>query len=374
MILLISINCSEWGITAILLLSLQPHFKYGLKPYIGAQDRVTTVKHWRGQLHFDPLTPLLSSGNIAIEYFVKRDLLEERVDPISYLWRLPEVKRLLQKQQSEGSWRYPGKRKAIYPVYHYSLIETWKMIRLLVERYGFTKEHPVTGKAVEFIFSCQSEEGDIRGFIGNQYATYYTGAVMALLIKAGYVYDPRIEKGFKWLLSMRQDDGGWTVPILTHKFDGKTMYRLTSRHAEPVEPDRSKPSSHNWTDMVLRAFAAHPKYRRSKDARAAANLLKARFFQPDSYSSYKASSYWVRFLFWWPNLMTALDSLSLMGYSIDDPDVGKAVKWFVDHQEHSGLWKTTYVEGKEELDNEKNREGRLWVTLTICRIFKRFYG
>jgi hypothetical protein len=72
--------------------------------------------------------------------------------------------------------------------------------------------------------------------------------------------------------------------------------------------------------------------------------------------------------------MTALDSLSLMGYSIDDPDIEKALKWFVDHQEQSGLWKMTYVEGKEELENERNREGNLWVTLTICRIFKRLYG
>lgn len=332
------------------------------------------MKHWRGQLNFDPLSPLLSSGNEAVEYFAKRDLIEEGVEPLGYIWRLPGVQKVLQKQQPDGSWKYPGKQKNIYPKHHYSLLETWKMFRSLVEEYGFTKEHPAARKAAEFIFSCQTKDGDIRGFIGNQYATYYTGAVMAVLIQAGYENEPRIEKGFRWLLSMRQDDGGWTVPILTHKFDGKTVYRLTSQYAEPVEPDRSKPFSHNWTDMVLRAFAAHSRYRKSKEAKAAANLLKTRFFQPDSYTSYRAASYWVRFLFWWPNLVTALDSLSMMKYPVEDPDIQRALDWFTDHQEPSGLWRTTYVEGKEEFENERNREKRLWVSLAICRIFKRLYG
>ena len=39
--------------------------------------------------------------------------------------------------------------------------------------------------------------------------------------------------------------------------------------------------------MFLRAFAAHPKYRQSREALKAADLLKSTFFQPDVYSSYK---------------------------------------------------------------------------------------
>ena len=332
------------------------------------------MKNWRRSLKFDPISPLLSSDNEAIGYYVRRDLLGERVDPISHIWQLPEVQRVLKKQQADGSWRYPGKKTVVYPKHHYSLLETWKRFRLLVERYEFTEDHPAARKAAEFLFSCQTDAGDIRGFIGNQYATYYTGAVVALLIKAGYEDDPHIEKGVKWLLSMRQDDGGWTIPIQTHKFDRKTVYALTSQYAAPLEPDRSKPFSHIATDMVLRAFAVHPRYRTSKEAKIAGNLLKSRFFQPDVYSSYRAASYWVRFLFWWPNLLTALDSLSLMGFSKDDPDIRKALDWFIDHQDPTGLWKITYVKERGVIDNERNRVRQLWVSLAICRTFKRFYG
>ena len=331
------------------------------------------MEHWRGQLRFDPIAPLLSSGNEAIRYFARRDLLGEAVEPIGYIWRLPEAQRILQRQRSDGSWRRPGKPTRVYPRHHNSLLETWKTFRLLVEQYGFTKKHPAARRAAEFLFSCQTEDGDIRGFIGNQYATYYTGAVMAILIKAGYAGDPRIRRGFRWLLSIRQDDGGWTVPILTRKLNRTTMQRLTSQYAAPIEPDRSKPFSHNWTDMVLRAFAAHPLYRNSKEAKIAADLLKSQFFQPDSYPSYRAASYWVRFLFWWPNLITALDSLSLMGYRAHDPDIQRASNWLVDHQEASGLWRTTYVKGGKEPRDERNRERKLWITLDVCRVLKRIY-
>jgi hypothetical protein len=101
---------------------------------------------------------------------------------------------------------------------------------------------------------------------------------MSLFIKAGNEEDPRIEKGFQWLLSMRQDDMGWSIPIITHDFDRETMYRLTSQYTEPVEPDRSRPFPHNWTGMILRAFAVHSKYRKSEAAKTAAKLLKSRFF------------------------------------------------------------------------------------------------
>lgn len=328
---------------------------------------------WLAQFKFDPTQPLLDSGNEAIEYFTRRDLLEQQVEPITHIWNLPEVQRITQKQQPDGSWRYTGKRTMTYPSHHYQLVQTWKILRVLVRQYDLTKKHPAARKAARFLFTCQTEQGDIRGMLANQYATYYTGAMLAILVKAGYEDDPRTEKGIKWLLSMRQDDGGWTIPLLTHKFDRKTTLKLTSEHAEPVEPDRTKPFSHNWTDMVLRVFAVHPKYRKSGETRRAAELLKSRFFQPDAYTSYKAARYWTRFEFWWPNLLTALDSLSLLGFSKDDKDIRKALDWFINHQETDGLWKTTYDIGKKEIQSKTNDERRLWVSLGICRIFKRLH-
>jgi hypothetical protein len=249
---------------------------------------------WRARLRVDPVPILLASECEPIRYFVRRDLLGERVGSGTVLWTIPELRRVLKKQRVDGSWPRAGAAK--HAAINYPLIETWRFFRVLVEQYGLTRKHPQVERAAEFLFSCQTRVGDIRGMLANQYATYYTGAILSLLVRAGYGDDFRIEKGIGWLLSMRQDDGGWTIPILTRKLDRATLHRVTSRHAAAIEPDRSMPFSHLWRGMVLWAFAAHPRYRRSSEARAAAMLLKGRFFQADSYGSYRAAGTWLR----WP--------------------------------------------------------------------------
>jgi hypothetical protein len=333
------------------------------------------MQSWQKPLRYDPLPPLLASGNEALRYFVQRDLLGESTGPINPLWQLPETQKILRKQQSDGSFALPaGKNK--HPAINYRLIETWKQFRYLVEVFGFTREHPQAEKASEFLFSCQTEAGDFRGFLADQYVTYYTGAILSLLIQAGYADDPRVEKCFHWLLSMRQDDGGWTIPILTHPFSGKEIYRLTSRPLKPVEPDRTKPYSHNWTGMVLRAFAVHEKYRKTDAAKTAARLLADRFFQPDVYTSYQAASYWVRFQypFWWNNLITALDSVTRIGLTAEDDRIARAMRWLIDHQERDGLWRETYAQPRAKgKETAKTREARGWVSLAVCRIFKRLF-
>jgi hypothetical protein len=334
------------------------------------------VNNWLKLLKFNPLLPLLASGNEALQYLTKRDLLGgEQAGSIQQLWRLPEARKILRKQLADGSWPRSGAVK--HPAINYPLIETWRWFRVLVGKYGFTREHPGARRAAQFLFSCQAEEGDIRGMLANQYATYYTGAILALLIEAGYVDDPRIDKGIQWLLEMRQDDGGWSIPLITHKLDRATQYHLTSEFADPIEPDRSKPFSHNATGMVIRAFAAHSEHRKSEAARTAAQLLKSRFFQPDRYSSYQAASYWVRFEypFWWNNLVAALDSVTLIGVSKEDEKILQAMEWLVDHQEPDGLWKVTYARNTGVArETAKIKETRHWVSLAICRVFKRLYG
>jgi prenyltransferase beta subunit len=328
------------------------------------------TQEWSMRLRVDPLPVLLSCGCPAVEYFARRDLLSGTVESIDSIWRLPEVQKLLRKQQSNGAWKHSEKETVTYPPYHYELVETWKHLRILVENYEADRRLGAVQQAAEFMFSCQTGQGDIRGMLANQYATYYTGAILTVLIKAGYSDDMRVTHGLDWLLSMRQNDGGWTIPILTHEYTLAAINKLTSTYAEPVEPDRAKPSSHNWTDMALRAFAAHPTRRYTQEVYEAADLLKSYFFQPDVYTSYQDERYWVRFMFWWPNLVTALDLLSLLGYSKDDAGVQKGLNWIIDNQLPSGLWKLDY--GKNAKQKQVICTEQYWLALKIARILKRF--
>lgn len=190
---------------------------------------------------------------------------------------------------------------------------------------------------------------------------------MELLIKAGYGEDPRIERGFRWLLSIRQKDGGWTIPFRTiGKGSGTLIHAM--KNPKPIKPDRSKPFSHCITGVVLRAFAAHPRYRKTEEAKAAGELLKSRFFQPDRYPDRRAAGFWTKitYPFRFTDILSSLDSLSLIGFSKDDPQIGEALHWLITRQEESGLWRSPY-------EKAKDREIHLWVSLAVCRVLKRFY-
>jgi len=169
---------------------------------------------WRKELNFDPIPPLLASENEAILFFTQRDLLgSKKMEPIETLWQLSQVKKLIRKQQEDGFWKYPGGDTSIRSREDYNQLETYRIIGELVEKYGVNKKLPAIQKAAEFLFSFQTEEGDFRGIYGTQYTPNYTAMIMEILIKAGYENDARIKKGFKWLLSIRQADGGWAIPF-----------------------------------------------------------------------------------------------------------------------------------------------------------------
>jgi len=315
-------------------------------------------------LDIDSLPALLAWPDAALAYWVRRDLLEQAVGPVQALWETQGASRLTRAQPPAGSWRYHGKSHDPETGASYDLLETYRQLRVLVEMYGLSHEHPTLRNAADYLFSCQTAEGDIRGIIGNQYMPYYHGAILELLIKAGYGDDPRTEKGLTWLLAVRQEDGGWLVPaqMVPSKEKKSAFWR-----GDPLPPDRSRPHAHLATGMALRAFAAHPAYRRRPEVIAAAKALKSRLFQADKYNDRKAPSYWFKFQFpfWWTSLLTALDTLSWLGFDGRDADVAQGLEWFRSNQSADGLWETGYGAGK------RAQENRHWVGLAVCRVLKR---
>jgi hypothetical protein len=323
---------------------------------------------WGQWLKVDPLPVLLSSQSAAIAFFAKRDLLGSDPGPVSVLWDLPEARRIVAKQNPDGSWRYPGGKPHVRSRENYDQLETFRQVGILVEEFGFTREHPAMKRAAEFLFSFQTDEGDFRGIYGNQYATTYVGAITELLVKAGYAGDPRIAKAFVWLLAMRQSDGGWAIPLRTVGVPFSEFVDV-QRHPKPIAPDRSKPYSHLVTGMVLRAFAAHPVHRRSHEARQAAELLATRLYRKDAYNDRGDVSYWERvsFPFWFTDIVSALDSLSRMGFGSDLPPIRAALDRLKTAQRADATF------GLRLMKN-KNKDLPWWICLAVCRSLKRWQG
>jgi hypothetical protein len=315
-------------------------------------------------LRLDPIPALLSSDDEALVYFVKHDLLGEDSGPVERLWELPEAEKILAKQQHDGSWKYPSSRKGGYENENYDILETYRQLRFLIEQFGMSREHEAISLAADYVFSHQSAEGDIRGIFGTQYGPHYTAGLLELLIKAGYVHDPEIDMCFSWFGNTKQDDGGWAWPLRT----ANVKYQDAILQEEPVQTDKSKPFAHALTGFAIRAYAAHPKYRGSDEAWKSGELMKSRFFKPDKYSDRRATDYWLKFQFpfWWANLLTTLDSMSLVGFSSDDEEIRKGVDWFIENQREDGLWPSGYGKGMKA----QAMDG--WIGLSICRMLMRF--
>jgi len=323
------------------------------------------MKRWLGDFKYDPISPLLEARNSAIVLIAERDLLDKLLD-VENLWQLPEVQKVLRRQRPNGSWTYPGGKEYVRTEENYNQLETYRNLGLLVEEYGLNKKHPAIQNAAEYLFSFQTIEGDFRGIYGNQYSPNYSAGITELLIKAGYEKDARIQEVFKWLLSIRQTDGGWAIPLRTQNFN----LDIIAGHSKIIEPDTTKPFSHMVTGVVLRAFAAHSVYRRSHEAGRAGQLLVSNLFKKDNYTDRAAPSFWLGFSFpfWFTDLISALDSLSLLGFSKSEPQIDKALQWFINNQQKTGMWKLHILKGQ-------NKDIlQLWLGLAICRIFKRFYS
>ncbi len=321
---------------------------------------------WRSRLRYDPLPPLLAAGNAALDYWARRDLLGEDVPPADDLWQLPGVRRLLARQGPDGSWAYPGGGKAhLRAREDYDQIETYRSLGILVEKYGLTREHPALARAAGWLLAHQSAEGDLRGIYGQQYSPNYTAAIMELLLKAGYEGDQRLEKAFAWLLASRQRDGGWAIPVRTLALNLDEA--LAAPEALPGDPD--KPSSGWVTAVVLRAFAADERRRYSVEAQRAGELLASRFWRRDPYPDRQGREFWGKFSFpfWFGDLLSALDSLSRLGFSGDHPAVANGLAWLAERQVATGLWEVTRLR-----DGEGDLE--LWLALAIGRVCRRFWG
>ena len=319
---------------------------------------------WRDAFRFDPFPPLLSSTDDALFYNVQKDLLGESGMDENRVWESKPVQKIIQRQKEQGFWEYRGKQPGKELGENYALVETWKMLRLLIGKYAFNRKNQVIQRAAEYIFSCQTEEGDIRGILSNQYMPYYNGVILELLIKAGYQEDERVMRALDWLLGMRQQDGGWIIPM--NMFPMSQYYQIAT--GKPISPNRELPSSHLATGMVLRAFCRHPRYNRHPEILSAADLLASRLFMKDSFTSRQAAEYWfkLQYPFWWTTLLSALDALARCGFDDMDMRIRKGLDWFLENQKTDGTWAASYDGTDPNAD--------AWITYAVCHMFKLIVG
>lgn len=303
---------------------------------------------------------LLDTGNEALTAFTRRDLLGEEVN-IEELWPLPGAEKILKRQQPDGSWIYPNKDAMLRSPTNYNQYQTYKTVAQLVQFYGFNKKHEAIRKASDYLFSFQTEEGEFRGLYGNQYSPNYSASITEFLIKAGYT-DIRIERSLNWLLTIRQDDGGWAIPLRTRNRELEAL-----KEKKTIEPDTTKPFSHLITGIVLRPFSLMPSYR--VHVRDAGLLLADRIFTRDKYSDRQGAEYWTKFTFpyHWTDLLSTMDTLTMLKI-INHPKITIVLDWFEHYKQEDGTYDVSVMAGA------KYRDVRYWITLQYLIVLKRLYS
>jgi hypothetical protein len=338
-----------------------------------AQPPPRALSGWRARLASDPIPRLLREGSPSVLARVRRDLIDD--SEAGY----PEVKAILRKLEKDGSFVPRASDKELGgPKFSKCLATLRNLDRLADLGMRIEGKSDVAGKlhrVADFILASQNSDGGIGDLTltesgkgpGKVVALHFQGWAIAALCRAGFENDARVEKGFRFLLSLRQDDGGWA-------------WRGVRTNSA------ARPSSHLITGMVLRAFAASKDYRGSREARRAAELLATRFLQPDRYEDRKAPAYWEILTEprCWTDVLDALDTITSIGLGKENSGVRTAEAYLRSRQAKDGLWYPgTPIKGDSALSRspakasaKKIREGKditeaIGLTLRVLVVLRK---
>ncbi|OQX55176.1 MAG: hypothetical protein B5M54_03225 [Candidatus Aminicenantes bacterium 4484_214] len=312
---------------------------------------------------------LLARGNLPILYWLKKEILEVPADrERKNLKKFAERIRLLEDQLPHGGWEVKNfKNQEDRWAKTRSIIETLRNL-LWLYLYGCTYEDQGVKKAIEFLFSTQTEEGDFRGAYLNEYATTYHCLILEVLELYGLDRDQRTQKGFQWLMQNRQNDGGWAIPYRTvGKEELKNRYSNPhSKNLPPLSPDKTKPSSHLVTGMALRALSISPTWKSKSETLEAARWLTTRFFQEDYYEDRREASYWeeISYPYWATNILSSLDTLARLGFLPEEAPIRIAIEWLAKQQNKHGYWLSAV--------KKAGIQDHLWATFAVLKVLKMF--
>jgi hypothetical protein len=320
---------------------------------------------WRARLARDPIPLLLREGPESLAARVRRELIDDDEAPRGdEVLAYPEVKTFLKKQGKSGEFAAKPTEKALGPEKFASTVATIRALERLAD-FGLDHAHPGTAAAAETILATQGKDGGIAALAigekktdkGRLAAVHFQGWALAALCRAGLDADPRVANGFKFLLENRQADGGWAW--------------------RGVRTDSSaRPSSHLITGMALRAFAASPSRRVSREARRAAELLATRFLQPDRYPDRKAATYWEQLSEprFYVDMLDALDTVTAVGLGKENSGVRTAEAYVRGRQSPDGFWypgAPPALGAPPAKPTPKDREAARWLTMRALIVLRR---
>jgi hypothetical protein len=210
------------------------------------------------------------------------------------------------------------------------------------------------------MFTFQREHGAFcrrrrvagRGIVWDEQPGPCTHArVVRFLIQFGYAGDPRTRAGIEWILGAQRDDGMWHC----HPTGGRGCLRATLD--------------------VLRLAALDPEMACYPAIDAGAAILNARLMEPGMHR-YHVGTAWTDLSYphFGYSVVTALDALARLGYTLAEPKVAAAMDYLLSRQLPDGAWPLDHSPRRPPFDVGQPGQPNKWLTLDALRVVKLLYG
>lgn len=191
-----------------------------------------------------------------------------------------------------------------------------------------------------------------------EYASLFDGLpaeisalVEVVLIQFGYADDSRTRAAIGWLLATQRDDGMW-------------LCNWAGRHG-----------CLRATLDVLRAAALDPETATHPATIRAAAVVCDLLMEPRM-GRYHVSDLWtiLEYPYFNYGAISALDALTRLGYTLEQPKIAMAVRYLQSRQLPDGTWPLDQSAPHPPLDVGRSGEPNKWLTLDALRVIKSLGG
>jgi hypothetical protein len=222
------------------------------------------------------LALLLADPSVCLRWLVLRHLMKrtdddcEVVELASQRRADPLVSELINQQDADGSW--PANEQLGYG----GAVQHTAQALMRLGYLGFGSDLPAVTLAAQFLFSVQDDDGSWPLSLsaeGRKTHSNYdqiplqTALPLRGLAACGFATDPRSERAYDWLLSVRLDDGAWPTGYSAASYGYVAGYRRLAH---------SRWGCRSNTTAALMCFASHPERCSSPEAIRGLDLLLGR--------------------------------------------------------------------------------------------------
>jgi hypothetical protein len=188
------------------------------------------------------------------------------------------------------------------------------------------------------------------------------------LIRLGFLDDPRVQHGLRWIENYFRADDGHTAPPAAWPYDR-------------FEQCWGKHTCHMGLVKILKAVSEIPEQNRTPALRqisavGAEHLLKHRLYKKSHDLNSIAKLDWVKFgfpLMWNIDALEMLGVLTRLGYH--DERMRDAIDLVISKQDAQGRWNLeTTFNGRFQVNIERKGKPSKWVTLYALNVLKEFLG